>query len=770
MVKTRVGRVCLAVLVASSMILGPAVTWRGAMPSLDPAHVEAADITYIYDALGRLVGVVDPAGDTGIYHYDVVGNLLAISRQSSALVSIIDFTPGSGPIGSTVTISGTGFSATPSQNTVTFNGTAATVTTSAATQIVTTVPAAATTGPIAVAAPAGSATSSGSFLVTAPMAPSITSFTPTIGIPGTAVTVTGTNFESVTTSNRLNFNLARGAVGSANTTTLGATVPGGATSGHVTVATPAGATQSSADFFVPPPGFATADAVFTGRVVINGGTLTATVTPANKIGLVVFDGTAGQVVSLGMTAVTISATDVTIFRPDGATLLWQYAGRYDMHPGGLPVTGTYTILLDPRSTWTGTITLTLSQDLPPVPITIGGASIVLSVTRPAQRTPLTFSGTTGQRLSLGATAASFSSTVTVLKPDGATLVASAGLGDALDLPVLPATGTYTIFVDPNNAATGSLTVTLSEEISGPITIGGAAVPLSITRPGQRARLTFQGTAGQRLDLGLTGATIPSETASILNPDGSTLASLGFGAYAAAVDTPPLPVTGTYAIVIDPASTYTGNVTLTLSEELAGPISPGGAAVPLSISRAGQRARLSFTGTTGQRVSVGLTGVTITQSTVSIIKPDGSTLGATTSAFLEPQTLPTTGSYAVLVDPSAAYTGTATVTLYDVPADVTGSVTINGAALHVTLTAPGQQGFVTFPGTTGQAVSVRGATSTVGCMNVFLMNPTGGGYAVISPCTASFTLGSTLTQTGTYTIRVDPSAATIGSVDMSVTSP
>ncbi len=32
-----------------------------------------ADITYIYDALGRLRGVVDPASDTAIYSYDAVG-------------------------------------------------------------------------------------------------------------------------------------------------------------------------------------------------------------------------------------------------------------------------------------------------------------------------------------------------------------------------------------------------------------------------------------------------------------------------------------------------------------------------------------------------------------------------------------------------------------------------------------------------------------------------------------------------------------------------
>ncbi len=41
-----------------------------------------ADISYIDDALGRLIAVVDPSGATAVYHYDAVGNL-SISRQAS---------------------------------------------------------------------------------------------------------------------------------------------------------------------------------------------------------------------------------------------------------------------------------------------------------------------------------------------------------------------------------------------------------------------------------------------------------------------------------------------------------------------------------------------------------------------------------------------------------------------------------------------------------------------------------------------------------------
>ena len=210
--RTRATRACLVLLVTGPGMCGPGLAWRA--PGLAIEYPAAhADITYVYDALGRLVGVVDPAGDTGIYQYDAVGNLTGIARYASSTVGIIAVAPGSGSVGTGVTISGTGFSPTPSQNTVTFNGTSVTVTASTATQIVTTVPAGATTGLIAVTAPAGSATSPTAFTVTGPGAPTITSFTPSVGPPGTAVTISGTNFEPVPTRNLLNFHHARAAVG-----------------------------------------------------------------------------------------------------------------------------------------------------------------------------------------------------------------------------------------------------------------------------------------------------------------------------------------------------------------------------------------------------------------------------------------------------------------------------------------------------------------------------------------------------------------------------
>jgi len=329
-------------------------------------------LTYIYDDVGRLIGSVDPAGETVTYTYDAAGNLLAISRYSSSQVSIIDFTPDSGPVGTSVTIFGTGFSATPSQNTVTFNGVAATVSSATVTQLVTSVPAGATTGPISVSTPSGSATSSTPFTVTTSGLPTITGFTPTIGTPGTAVTISGTNFEPTLTNNKVMFNnVSYAPVTSATATTIATSVPSGMGSGRISVATPAGKAVSTADFFIPPSPFTAADVQVTGRIAIGGSGTTVTITTANKIGLIVFDGSAGQRVTLTISSVTIALSTVAIHTPTATSLtsLPVSTGGYVIKTT-LPVSGTYTVLVDPYSTYTGSMTLTLaSPDLTPTALT-----------------------------------------------------------------------------------------------------------------------------------------------------------------------------------------------------------------------------------------------------------------------------------------------------------------------------------------------------------------------------------------------------------------
>jgi YD repeat-containing protein len=130
--------------------------------------VSSQEIRYLYDDLGRLVGVVDQQGNAAEYVYDAVGNILEIKRfnvDPAANVAITLVSPNKGTVGTTVQIFGRGFSATPGANQVAFNGVAAPVLAASSGSLTTQVPSGATTGLIAVTTPLGTATSPQPFTV-----------------------------------------------------------------------------------------------------------------------------------------------------------------------------------------------------------------------------------------------------------------------------------------------------------------------------------------------------------------------------------------------------------------------------------------------------------------------------------------------------------------------------------------------------------------------------------------------------------------------------
>ena len=140
--------------------------------------------------------------------------------------SVTSFNPSSGLVGSSVTLTGTGFTGATS---VKFNGTSAiTFAVVNDTSITATVPAGATTGIISVTTPSGIGTSASSFTVV--VTPVLTSFLPTSGPAGTSVTLTGTGFNGATS---VNFHGTSASFSVVNDTSITATVPVGATSGTV---------------------------------------------------------------------------------------------------------------------------------------------------------------------------------------------------------------------------------------------------------------------------------------------------------------------------------------------------------------------------------------------------------------------------------------------------------------------------------------------------------------------------------------------------------
>ncbi|HAB15184.1 MAG TPA: hypothetical protein DCE44_01920, partial [Verrucomicrobiales bacterium] len=108
------------------------------------------------------------------------------------------------------------------------------------------VPDDATSGKIKVVTPGGSDESVTTFSVRGPE-PTITSFTPASGGPGTQVILTGANFQTTT---NVTFNGVRAIFTLVQLTNLQATVPANATTGPIRVSNPDGSAQTTTDFVV----------------------------------------------------------------------------------------------------------------------------------------------------------------------------------------------------------------------------------------------------------------------------------------------------------------------------------------------------------------------------------------------------------------------------------------------------------------------------------------------------------------------------------------
>ena len=228
--------------------------------------------------------------------------------------------------GTSVTITGSGFTALTTG--VTFGGTAASFTVNNTSQITATTPAhVAGTVDVAVTTGAGTATATAAFTYISP--PTVTGIAPNKGptVGGTSVVVTGTNFTGATS---VNFG-TRSATFTVNSATqITATSPAGnAGAADVTVTAPTGTSATSAadQFTYIPPPTVTSIAPNNGPIV---GATAVTITGANFTG--------ATVVRFGSNAATFtvnSATQIAANSPAGS------AGTVDVTvttPGGTSAT------------------------------------------------------------------------------------------------------------------------------------------------------------------------------------------------------------------------------------------------------------------------------------------------------------------------------------------------------------------------------------------------------------------------------------------------
>ncbi|MFI6447013.1 RHS repeat-associated core domain-containing protein [Kitasatospora sp. NPDC050543] len=849
-----------------------------------------------YDAAGQLIGVSQPNGESARYEYDAAGNTLSTRNYPSSALSVLATVPNQAPAGAKVEISGTAFATDPAANKVTFTGTAtpAQVVTADRNRLTVVVPDGAADGPVTVTVGSDSATTTEKFRIGAARpAPVLSGFSPAVGASDTTVTITGTGFDPDPARNSVWFHRTLARVVTATPTSLTVVVPGAVSSGRITVRTPGGTAAGATDFVVPPTGITAADLLDGGVLPVDGNPVTSTVAPGKAL-VLRFEGKAGDKLGLGLSANTISTKSaLRILDPFGrpfAAEMYDAASTLDARAGlnlplpALTTSGVHQLLIDPDGTGSGAITaalsknvtgstgttepgfqfnlakpgqfmeltfegekeswynlgftdptsavqyksvsvtlyepggakfgtwrsfslnsyarvktftpgtyrlvvgftdasvggakLWLSKELDAGAVSPDGASAKVTLTRPGQQARLGLDATEGQQLGLGYTDLDLKAGgrlylpgVSLIRPDR-TQNNLFGTGEGADLPKIAVTGHHDLIVG-GGSATGSVTLWLSTDVSAGALAVGEDKPVTITRASQNARLTFQGTAGQRLSIGRQAKSYTGAVSfTVYGPDGRQLASGSSGN----LDLPALATTGGYEIVASPNSSALGDYTVQLSQVVdAGTVAADGPAVTVTVPRAAQNASVRFAGTAGQRLSLGFTGATtgFRSHVVRVYKPDGGRLGevffpnANDSIALPP--LPVDGTYEVAVDPDAGSTGSVTLTL-STTADA-GTVAIGGPGATVAIGRAGQDGMVSFTGAVGDALQINltGTTFVSTGFKLSVIKPDGSALAdgVSRFDESPYKLATTLPAAGTYRVIVDPRAAATGSTTVAV---
>ncbi|MBI5216521.1 MAG: IPT/TIG domain-containing protein [Ignavibacteriae bacterium] len=454
----------------SSSTTGATITILGA--NFTGASVQfngvAASATVVSSS--QITAVVPSTATTG---YITVTTSLGSSNSSTTftvLPSITSFSPTSGTTGSTVVISGSGFSGVTS---VRFNDVSASFTVNSVNQITATVPSSATTGPVRVVTTAGSAPSNTNFTVTSPLTPpTVSSFSPTSGTVGTTITINGTNFSDASGVQFNGTNATSFTV--ASSTQITATVPTGASTGKISVINPSGTGTSSSSFTVTAgPSIAT----FTPTSGPVGTVVSITGANLSSVTNVLFNGVSATTFTI-ISSTTISAT----VPADGST------GKITLvaSSGNVVSTGTFSVTpqltsFTPTSGTSGTsVVISGSGFIGATSVKFNGVSSTFTLNSATQITAVVPSGTTTGKIAVTTTSGTATSasdftitappTVTSFTPNrGATGTVVSIFGSNLTATSVTFNGVSATFTNvsstqitatvPGTATTGKIVVT-----------------------------------------------------------------------------------------------------------------------------------------------------------------------------------------------------------------------------------------------------------------------------------------------------------------------
>jgi RHS repeat-associated protein len=628
-----------------------------------------------------------------------VGTRTAVSGESFTLAQaprITGVSPTAAPPFGLVTLSGSGFAETLTDNQVRFNGKLAEVKSRTATTLSVLVPPGATNGPVEVVTPDGQASSVSSFTVL-PVVPEVetskvTSYTDTD--PPVVWTSLPGNFAEVRFPGKAGDNVSFGFTRFMYQSSVGVELRGPA---GTVVPGATGSVNSSYTRWgvrnLP------ADGEYTLRLkpgtIYNPGETKVTVSTAvqvpelsttaptsqvqiTRVGQEIatsFTATAGADYNLAMKNALGGRASLTVVAPSGAQVanVVINQGVTDVvRLADLPATGTYKAFATPAEAVTGSVSLTLSADKV-VALTADAPATAVQVSRPGERVRFTFTAPASRELGFaltGNTLATYTD-LRLISPSG-------GIGQNLGyvspgqdgvnyLTGLQAGQPYTLTLTPREAVVGQVTPWLSSPVTVAMT-ADAAKTGQITRPGQQLDFQLNATAGSGGSVILTGMTLGTAKVSVLAPSGDTHNPRTESVFQEKdLDLRAPMAAGTYRVRVAPDKPLTGQAIATFRPDaVGGNLTVGGPNSTATITQPGQNALYTFDGTSGQSLTLNVANSPYSWL-LSVRSPNGTWLingrsvGDTTTSYVFPA-LTATGKYYVTAAPMSLRTGVFTLGL------------------------------------------------------------------------------------------------------------
>ncbi|MEC4895478.1 MAG: putative Ig domain-containing protein, partial [Oscillatoria sp. PMC 1051.18] len=447
----------------------------------------------------------------------------------------------------------------------------------------------------------------------------------------------------------------------------------------------------------------------------------------------------------------------SIISPSGEEILGYIFSSSDPEPLTLKEAGTYTVIIDAASEYTGTYSFSLLD--PDLATEIDLDTNISGTIEPGQAThAYQFNGTAGQHLYFDS-AGGTSYTNWTLYDSGNNQLTTANFNNDLEI-VLDDSDTYTLLIQGDNSSSAvnySFTVITPDTVTAPLNLDTTVTGV-ISEKGEQDVYTFTGTQGQHLFLD-TLIDTSNLNATLLDPSGNSVfnTSMSQDYYR---DPVILPESGTYQLIIDGTREATADYSFRLTDLTAAPILDLETPTSGIIEPGSEIKVYRLNANSGERLYF--------QGQASSSNPNWLLYSPGNEELINRQlnqdfeyVFSSDGIYYLILRGDGSTSDRFDYTLQVIPStDTTSSLNPN-ALVSAEITTLGEQHNYTFTGSVGQQLYFN-AVAGDNNLTAILRNPSGN--IVWSGTTADDSIPIILTSDGSYELNIDGKNDATGSYD------